>query len=218
MDYSFAVRKKTTSETRVPVRIPVVIADGGDPAQTKNLSIGGLYLITRRRYPVGEHVELRLEYDAVQLRVTGRVTHQQADGCGFSFVNPEHETREAIRALIDNLLAQAPIEGDDTNPRIALRKRVSWSYEDNQRHEASLRQLARAGAYLFSEHPAKKGASIFVYFPGFTTTDDPGRASEVRGSEASVTHVDSAGFGVRFVRPSAEFQMAVERLIVRYGG
>ncbi|MEO1483047.1 MAG: PilZ domain-containing protein [Myxococcota bacterium] len=204
-------------ETRIPVSIPVVTADGGPKALTKNLSLGGLYLITRKRYEVGSHVELTLNYAGVELGVTGRVTHLQADGCGFAFVNASVALRNMIRELIDALLDQRPVVDDDTNPRFAVEHKISWSRGDATRHNASIRQLSLAGAYLSSTTGAKKGETLFVYFPGFTATDDGSRASEVRGTQSVVVHQDAEGFGVRFVSPSAEFRMAVERLMTSRG-
>ncbi|MEM6531163.1 MAG: PilZ domain-containing protein [Myxococcota bacterium] len=217
MDYLIGVGRPVKPETRVPVSIPVVTADGGKPALTKNLSLGGLYLITRRRYAVGSHVELSLSYGGVQLGVTGRVTHLQADGCGFAFVNASVALRNMLRELIDTLLDQRPVVDDDTNPRFVIEHQIHWSRGDAKRHHASIRQLSLAGAYLTSEVRAKKGETLLVYVPGFTATDDGSRASEVRGTRSVVVHEDGEGFGVRFVGASAEFRMAVERLMTSRG-
>ena len=56
------------------------------------------------------------------------------------------------------------------------------------------------------------GDTVYIIVPGFVATDED-RASEVRGVEAEVVHTGEQGFGVRFLGASAEFRMAVERML-----
>ncbi|MEM6732970.1 MAG: PilZ domain-containing protein [Myxococcota bacterium] len=205
------MNRPRTPETRIPISLPVVTPDGGEPGVTKNISEGGFFLITKRRYPIGEHVELRFKYGDLELGVTGRVTHLQADGAGFAFVDASDRLRDLVRELIDEILVQTSMD-DDTNPRYALRQKVSWSRGDSERLQAVIRDLSGSGAYLDSDVSVSVGETIILYLPGYVATDEE-RASEVRGTEANVVHESEGGFGVRFLNPSAEFRMAAERLM-----
>lgn len=203
-------------EPRVPVSIPVATPDGGDPAVTKNISMGGLFLITRQRFTVGAEVALVLECGGMELEVTGRVTHHQADGVGISFVDPSPLLHNILREQIDALLSQHSL-GEDTNPRIPVRQKVPWSRGGAAREQAEVRQISSEGAFLASEAQVRKDETVYVYLPGYLATDRD-KASEVRGVEARVIYVRDDGFGVRFINASAEFRMAVAHLLTTRSG
>ncbi|MEO0811610.1 MAG: PilZ domain-containing protein, partial [Myxococcota bacterium] len=200
-------------QVRVPVRLLVVTPDGADRAVTKNISIGGLYLITKKRFTVGAELPLVLEVGEMRLEVTARVTHQQADGAGFSFVDPSPLVQEIVREQIDSILSQETMSDDDTNPRVVVQHSVSWSIDGTDREEAEVRDLSLTGAYLATETKVEVDDTIYIYVPGFVATDG-GKASEVRGVEARVVHTTENGFGVRFLGASAEFRMAIERMVM----
>lgn len=198
-------------DPRVPLRLPVATPEGGGPAVTKNISMGGLFLITKTRFEVGTDVELVLNIAGMDLAVVARVTHQQADGAGFSFIDPSPLLREIVREQIDAILSQHLT--DDTDPGYVMRHSVTWSRDGSGREHADLRDLSVSGAYLESRADVRVGDTIYVYVPGFIATDGD-KASEVRGGEAEVVHVGDDGFRVRFRRASAEFRMAVERMLM----
>ena len=197
-------------EPRFSISVPVVTADG-EPGVTKNMSLGGLYLITPRRYPVGDTMTLILRYADREVTVEARVTHLQADGAGFAFVDASEALRADVQRLIDDLFHQRRAE--DTSPNRPNPQAVSWSRGDGGRGDASLRRLTPTGAFLTGAGEVSVGELVYVYLPGFTATDRSDRASQLRGVNARVVNQSHEGFEVRFVDPSAEFRMAVERLM-----
>ncbi len=199
-------------DPRVALRLPVATPEGGAPAVTKNISMGGLFLITTKRFEVGTDVELVLEIAGVDLAVTARVTHQQADGAGFSFVDPSPLLREIVREQIDAILHQQA--SDDTDPHFVIQHAVTWSRDGTGRELSDVRDLSLAGAFFDSDVPVRVGETVYVYVPGFIATDE-NKASEVRGVEAEVVRVEEDGFGVKFLGASAEFRMAIERMMTR---
>src|SRR4051812_7199193 len=72
---------------RAATRLPVVIA-GKEIYYTKNLSLGGLFLYTPKRWAVGSTHQLDVRFDERSHFAQARVTHVQADGVGLSFIEP----------------------------------------------------------------------------------------------------------------------------------
>lgn len=194
-------------EPRVPVSIPVVAPGLDAPCVTKNLSLGGLFLLTRRRYPVGENVSLKLIYQDLNLDVEARVTHLQSDGVGFAFVSASTPLRNTIRAILDKMV-QGSVSRDGAAPPPSS----FWSPDGSVKREARLLDVSAKGAYVAGPGPAV-GAEILFYIPGFTPRD-ASEPSEVRGSKARVVRSSEEGFGMEFVNASAEFRMALEELII----
>src|SRR5262245_10843920 len=115
---------------RVAARIPVIEMDdtGAAPYFTKNLSLGGLFLLTERRWPVGSTVRLTIKNGDKRLPISARVTHIQIDGVGFSFAAPPADATAALRGMIDEILAR---EGYDVN-RAEIGGRAVWSQGDRR--------------------------------------------------------------------------------------
>lgn len=208
-----------TRELRVATRLPVVATEStGDRAfYTKNLSMGGLFLLSDTRWPVGSHMELVMTVGDVRIQLTARVTHLQRDGVGMCFVGPSDETRSQIRDIIS---AQMPQQDGSTfeslQRAVGMGKprgiKLIWS-EGKTRHESTARDLSSTGAFFESSVLPAEGATIMVYLSSVTENDDHELEPELRGCTAEVLERTDKGFDVRFKTPSAEFRMAIDQAL-----
>lgn len=198
---------------RVAARLPVVDAIEGEKraCYTKNLSLGGLFLLTDKRWPIGSTVSLSVNHEDARFDVDARVTHLQADGVGFSFVDASTTLREMLRQVIDKTISRPSDESDESVNRVAIQSRVVWA-QDEQRYEADLRNIGQEGAFLETVVPPQLEGTVFVYLPAFGPAVTDNVPQELRGCMATVSRRDADGFAVRFVNPSAEFRMAVAEL------
>lgn len=204
-------------QPRIDTRLPVVeTAQEGATYYTKNLSMGGLFLVTEKRWPVGSEIGLTITFGRARLPLTARVTHLQRDGVGMCFVEPSDSVREALRQLI-----ASQIPSNDNSAFAALKSAVglrgkqtvlSWT-DGKIRHEAVVRELTMQGGFFDGPERPAVGSTIMVYVPSTLEVDRDEVQHELRGSSADVlSHTDS-GFQARWAVPSAEFRMALDRLL-----
>lgn len=204
---------------RATTRLPVVTAapTGARIYYTKNLSIGGLFLLTDNRWHIGTSVDLTVRFDDVEHHVAARVTHMQSDGVGMSFISPPKELQRELRSVLSAHVDPIEMEAFGSLKKTMFRKvrermRVSWSHEA-LRFAAVLRELSDDGLFLDTDEVPAFGAEIYVHLPVLTTDSAELTTSELRGARAKVIFRDSSQFGATFINPSAEFRMAVRGLL-----
>ena len=190
----------------VPVLVQVA---GALPAPARNLSLGGVFVVTEQRWAVGATEPMIIEYAGQRQHSPGRVTHIQPDGVGLAFAAPGDAFLAWIRDIIDQLLAA----GDQPQPE---RKRVSdpvvWS-QAGASHTSRLRDLSPGGAFVAASAPPPVGSEVVLYLPGYTYSQGTPKPSELRGCTCRVVRTGDQGFACSFVDASAEFRMSVaERL------
>ncbi|MEZ0312603.1 MAG: PilZ domain-containing protein [Myxococcota bacterium] len=201
-------------DTRLPV---VETASGGATYYTKNLSMGGLFLLSEKRWPVGSELNLTIAFGRARLPINARVTHLQRDGVGMCFMEPSDAVREALRLLIASQIpvnepsragAIARAVGLGGGPSVV----IAWS-DGKLRHEATVRRLTMHGGFFETPDRPDIGSNIMVYVPSSFENEDAEIEHELRGCSAEVTAHSEEGFDARFTVPSAEFRMALERLL-----
>jgi hypothetical protein len=196
-----------------PVRVYDLDAMPPEALSTKNVSLGGFFLLTRRRRAVGSTMELAIEHREQKATVHGRVTHLQADGIGIAFVDATDAFLQFVQTIIDDLLAGgARVDDRRSASRSFVTLQVVWRQEGIE-YQGRLRNLSAGGALIECENCPDMQSEIFVYLPGYTYALSSPRPSEARGCAARVLHRVSYGFGVQFLAPSAEFRMAIEALL-----
>jgi hypothetical protein len=89
---------------------------------------------------------------------------------------------------------------------------LAWS-NGKLRHEATVRGLHMQGGFFETPDRPEIGSSIMVYVPSKMETEDAEIEHELRGCKAEVTTHSMEGFDARCTVPSAEFRMALERLL-----
>lgn len=204
-------------ERRINVALRVSIRDEDGHYLTKNLSAGGLFLITPRRFPVGSFVALSLDYKGLVIETGARVTHIQRDGVGVRFWNPTPEMEEAIAKVIADLLASGYSPDDRRRePRTALSGAPVLFRRGELEHRAELVDLSLSGAKIRAAKIPKEGETVLVLMP--TPGVDRRRVGvDLVGADAIVRRALDDAFGVEFDAPSAEFRLAVARLLEARG-
>jgi hypothetical protein len=182
------------------------------PKLIKNLSLGGLFVVTDQRLPVGERVKLTLHYRKTQHVAEARVTHRQADGLGFAFTRVTTALLKYITATIQDLLSEGSAVDDRRNDaRVAVSAAIVFSQGD-ARVGGELRDISSSGAFVGTDSSPPIGSETYVYLSGTTYSDGNNVESELRGCLTKVVRHAAGGFGCRFVDPSAEFVMALQNL------
>ncbi len=181
---------------------------------TKNISLGGLFLLDVGRRAVGSMFEVGLEYGGESHRALCRVTHLQQDGIGVAFVEPEDDLRLFLQRAIDGVLSNTDGLSRRRQERQSTDLSVGWR-EGTVERRGKLENLSQGGAFIATKDGPEPGAELIVYLPGYTYAVGSGQPSEARGCVAMVVHKDRRGIGVRFANPSAEFRMAVEGVMRR---
>lgn len=197
----------------------VDVCDGRSPDDflTKNISVGGLFLITGDPYNVGDKLPLRLSYDGLTVDVDSRVTHVQRDGIGVTFWNPTRSVEETVNRVIDELLEL----GYTNNERrrelryLVPNTPVVWRSGELD-YPGELADLSFHGARLRAVQQPARGERILLMLP--TSSLDGGNEElELVGSPVIVRRVIADQFGVEFDGPSAEFRRAVATVLKLMG-
>ena len=196
-----------------PLRLLDLTLSPPEAMLTKNLSLGGAFLLTQRRPPIGSAMQLLLEQGGRKATLAARVTHFQADGIGVAFVEPEPEVLELVQAIIEELIAGgARVSERRSERRTTTDVQLVWVGAAAP-HRGRLTNLSATGALIECDDSPRVGADVFLYLPGYTYSSmagERGQPSEARGCAARIVHRNARGFGVEFVEASAEFRMAVE--------
>lgn len=183
----------------------------------KNLSLGGIFVLSRQKRPIGDQATLTIHHRGVDLETRARVTHSGADGVGYAFVNPSAEFVESLSVAIRDLLSVGAAVGDRrTAARYPVNAAIAFS-DGKERTLAQLANLSATGAYVQTTDPPAPGSKVYIYLPGRTFSEGQDVFSEVRGCLCDVVRRARDGFGVHFRNPSAEFQMAVDMLMRQNG-
>jgi len=107
--------EKNMREKRKHARIPITakvsrIEDGKKNFYfTKDLSVGGIFIVTREDIPIGTEIDLELAVQGVKelLKIRGRVVRIEKDGdkiegYGVQFINILDEDSLSIKKLLES--------------------------------------------------------------------------------------------------------------------
>ncbi len=199
-------------DERVSAALKVTVAGAaGEPCVTRNISLGGVFLLVKQRWPEGTVLKLELRDRFHSVSLFARAVRHERDGVAFAFVEVSEAQRQRLHLLIDGLLADGAWYDDRRRSvRTALTGPVVWRYGDRE-FQAELRDLSDGGALIGTTQPPELGAQILLYLPALG--DDAAAEAGVLGCQALVAHRTPEGFGVTFLFPSPEFSTTVERLV-----
>jgi CheY-like chemotaxis protein len=200
------------------IRQAIHVGRDGEPRRVaKNLGLGGLFVHSKQKRPIGDETVLQIHYRGATLQTRARVTHSGADGVGYAFVEPGAKFLAALTAAIRDLLSVgAAVDDRRTSARCRVSAAIAFA-DGKKRTAAQLVDLSATGAFVATPEPPAPGSRTYVYLPGRAFSEGQDVYSEVRGCLCDVVRNTPHGFGVNFRKPSAEFQMAVETLM-RQGG
>jgi len=203
-------------DTRVIVGVGVILTIDGsaEPCMTRNLSRGGMFAVTRRKAPRGSMVGLEVVRDGQRLKAKAAVVECADDGLGLSFVGADDKFCNAIRALMDEMVAEkmvAPSEeesvADDAIEVGAAWGPIGeskwWQVFQKKRHAATFTNLTLDGASLQSNASPPVGQVILFFLMSSAL-----EGGVVQSTAEVVRHTDT-GFAVRFLAASIEFRRAI---------
>ncbi len=201
-----------TSNKRSHIRILVALkvtaetATGRVKALTKNLSVGGVYLLTDAKWAAGTRVDLNLAHKGVEVQMRAEVTHRREDGIGMRFVDPAPVAVTELIGVIDDICSSGvDLDGDMLNvdERLVLFRRGMLEY---------VGRVERAGEGVIAIETAEKlrqGEPLLVLLPA---RSDGAHVREIVGSFAEVMQPVDSGFTARFIDASDEFLTALKRV------
>jgi hypothetical protein len=213
------MRNAERHDLRVCAAVKVVEVGSQEkvPIVTRNLSQGGMFLVTKARWSPDSVVTFRISHRYWEAAFKAKVVHTRPDGVGFAFVGLDDATREMVRRIIDGLLADGAWYDDRRRSiRTQIEGTVVWRYSKVE-IESRLRDLTPEGAFIITSEPPEIGAHIYFYVPGELVGSDGTRSPEARGAQATVVRREPQGFAVEFVFPSDEFGAAVRNLLETAG-
>jgi hypothetical protein len=203
------------SNKRNHVRIVVtlrVMADcslGKARGTTKNLSVGGMYMLTDAKFPAGTELTLTLDHKMAQVEVRATVTHVREDGLGLKFIDPPEATVSELIFIIDDILSTgADIDGGETmldgNEHLVLvRRGVLESV-------ATLIGAGERDVTIEADEIPEVGEAVVVLVPA---RSDGLHVREIIGTTATVSTVDARTFTAALKDPGEEFMEAARRVL-----
>ncbi|MEE8408058.1 MAG: PilZ domain-containing protein [Myxococcota bacterium] len=196
--------------------VPTVVTgtvEDGEPQPLRNMSLGGIFLCTRQRWPVGSEVTVSIDDGKHSLTTRCRVTHLHSDGVGFSFVNADDGLLLGVENMIDRLLSAGASQDGRRRCERELAAAAIVVKNASGFATAQLQDISQGGARVRSSERPELGSEIYVYLPAYTYAQGSAYPSELRGCAAKVVHFRHKSFGIEFQSPSAEFLMAVSAIV-----
>lgn len=201
-------------ETRVVAPVGVLLSVNGkrDACFTRNISIGGTFVMSKQVAVVGDTVTLSFVQAGNRLSTSARVASMTSEGLGLRFINASPEFCDGLTTLIHELLQKTGEQA--ARPSHQTGGGASWSYIPQQglRHflrrgkrNATLSGLSLDGAALEARRPPDVAEEILVYLRSPDTGDDLECLAKV------VRHTDR-GFAVKFHSPTIAFRRVVSDL------
>lgn len=206
-------------DTRVVAGVGLILTVDGqsEPCLTRNLSRGGMFVVTRRVVPDGKVVGLEVIHHGKRLKAEAQVVKCADDGLGLSFTGADEAFRTAIRALMDAMVAERSIDPtDDVSLDPSRDLKIAWGFPpDNKwwkilgkkKQTAELNNLTGDGASLASKTRPKVGDTIIVYLSSRSFGD-----AVLVESAAEVIRMTDDGFAVQFQAASIDFRRAVGQI------
>ncbi len=93
----------------------MILEIGGKPDAcfTRNISSGGMFVVTRRPAAVDSVVKISIFREGQRLETNARVVTAADDGLGLRFIHTGPEFGQGIAALIADILKEGGKEGGD---------------------------------------------------------------------------------------------------------
>lgn len=215
MDGRVTPKKRLGRRVNAAMRVRVLDESDQEYRLTKNISIGGVFFITDRRYPIGQYLDLEIDYKGVLVETGARVTHTQRDGVGVRFWDAPAKLRHTLRSMIEDLLA-AGLGELRREQRVCIEETpVIWRQNELE-HRGELLNLSLSGAGIRCSDVPHTGDEIVIMIPT-PAADLRVKSLDLVGTHAHVRQSEQEVFGVEFDTPSAEFRLAVARLLQESG-
>jgi uncharacterized protein (TIGR02266 family) len=165
---------------RFPLELDVIWTTGqrSFDVHSRDLSVGGVFLMTASPAPVGTVVALVLHIPSSppqEVALEGRVAHSLAGvGMGVEFVDPPREAREALEACIATATGRSRSEGSASapvlqpadrrsHPRSAWRTEINLASGSNF-YSGLTDDISAGGVFVATQTPLAIGAEVELEF------------------------------------------------------
>jgi len=207
-------------DDRVVAAVGVIVKIDGkrEPCMTRNVSRGGMFVLTKMDLAPGAEVQLEIVHEGKRLIGNAKVTTKTAQGVGLAFSSTDPEFGAGVDGLLRSLLKR-PNE-DLGAGEVEVSGRMAWSHLPDGRAwnwwrkrkmVANLVSLSLDGAAMVASRRPEPAELVLIYL-----TDSRDESGEPVFCRAEVVRHTDHGFAVKFLSPSLEFRRAVSRL--RQGG
>lgn len=192
----------------VTLRVKAECKLGRANGTTKNLSVGGMYMLTDAKFPAGTEVSLVLDHKMTSLDMRATVTHVREDGLGLKFVDPPQAVVGELVGVIDDILSSgADVDGSETildgsERSIIIRRGVL---------EFAATLIAASAEEVTIEASEMPDASelLVLLVPART---EGAHVREIIGATATVTAIAAPRFKAALNDASSEFVTAASRV------
>jgi hypothetical protein len=176
--------------------------------ETDNVSMGGVFLKTEERWPVGTKLELIFDRDEGVCNSAAVVVHQQAEGMGLAFVDPSPQFRAALRRIVDAAVEQnAPYISRRGQPRVAGRIALI-EHCDGKSRVMYTENLSEGGAYVIGQTLRELGSSFALTLSEHGLFD----------CDARIVRRDGKSAGIMFATTTPLFNAALRRILDAFVG
>ncbi len=204
--------ERQKSRVTAPVGVLLKIGDTQEACFTRNISVGGTFVMTKRNAAIDEDVTLSFVHAGQRLSTEARVASITDAGLGIRFITPSEEFCAGVNALISDLLQK----GDEHTPNPSHQPggTASWSYIPQKgllnvlrrrKRMATLSGLSLDGAALESRHRPDIDQEVLIFLKSPDINED----LECR---AKVVRHTGRGFAVQFETPSVMFRRTISDL------
>lgn len=192
---------------------PIEVVEQGvsakEPMYARDIGLGGMFLLTARRWPRGSDVDLVIQYQSRSIPVQARVLRCDEDGVAFAFDKPSTKVRQSIRGILAFLFATgSPADERRGRRRRHVSSHVIWM-EAGVERRGSLEDISLESARIVSDYEPTAGTMIYLFLP----VQGDGTVEDMRGSEARVIRGTEVGFAVRFIDAGVAFHEAIAMLV-----
>jgi hypothetical protein len=215
-------------DTRVTAGVGVVLHVGDKklPCMSRNLSRGGMFAVTKAVVAEGESVIVEVVHKGSRLKARARVAQRTEEGLGLSFVDVNDQFRQAMRALMDDLVAGRAtpsledyddIDDDTGDLKLAWAypgEGSWWKFWQKRRYIVDVMNLTLDGVGFRTDARPEVEDSIIIYLEGKKDA-----LGQPLACQAEVVRHTDEGFAVKFFSPSVEFRRAIsEARKAKFGG
>ena len=188
---------------RIRSAVGLVVCQGHhrEATRTKTLSLGGVSFSTRKRWQIGESIQLSLIEEGMRIETSAHVVRSDPSECAVAFDETGLRALQTLLQSVGDRDLRAAREV--TSPAGALSVLFNCVDEPDRAfsrpfRRARLAELDLQGAFLKCDRPPPLGASVILVLHWDARTDTVIKVS------AEVVRLHDEGFAVAVISPERE--------------
>ncbi|OGQ89529.1 MAG: hypothetical protein A2289_15160 [Deltaproteobacteria bacterium RIFOXYA12_FULL_58_15] len=191
---------------------PITIVDVDEPQtsyQARDLSVGGVFLLTEEPWGLGSARCLAIEHKNSRVIAKGRVIRSDPTGVGLRFSDESEQFRSSIRNLLVELVYEGAKLGEHRRAqRFESAVPVLWLLGTAQ-YRSTFIDLSPTGCSIHAQRPPPVGTVIYVQLPIIKERNLVPVVEEVHGCRGTVVRCTADGFAVEFKGMVDGFRRAI---------